>query len=299
MTDLEIINAGLCRTGTLSTRKALTEMGFGACYHMQECAARNHHPIWRKCFEEGCFDDIVNVMSDGNFKSGCDLPFCAIFDELMVRYPNAKVILTIRDDPQKWVDSWRRTVCKINNLPWYTEVFQLAPRPLYEMGRSVNRRFHDLLFMPVIRKGNSVSEVKVPENVHTWDMTDEQMCQLYINWIEYVKHKTPPDQLLIFNVKEGIDPLANFLGVDLKPGAKMPFINDQNQFDELVRLLKGGAAIQCTGYLGLSYLIRKRIKVPTARFSHIAIPSLLCILTPMAASIFAAKTITLDKLVPF
>jgi hypothetical protein len=35
MTEIKVINAGLCRTGTMSTRQAFIDMGFQNCYHMQ------------------------------------------------------------------------------------------------------------------------------------------------------------------------------------------------------------------------------------------------------------------------
>lgn len=300
MTSVEVINAGLCRTGTMSTRKALVDMGFGECYHMQECFARSDTPIWMKCFEKDCFDPVIKLMSEANFKSGCDLPFCAIFEELLISYPKAKVVLTVRDDPQKWVDSWRRTVYKINTLPMYTEILRLSPPPLRYMAPSINNQFHDLFWTPIIKKGNSVSVQKVPEDVHTWDMTDEQMCQLYLNWTEYVKQKVPADQLIIFNVNEGIGPLSEFLGVDQSFGTTMPFLNDRNEFDQLTQMVKLGSSVQIIGYTGLALSISRRSRGSSVKYSKlIQLPFWLCIITPIAAAFVAQQTIGTDKLVSF
>ena len=160
-----------------------------------ECVALGENNIWIKCFEENCFDKAIEMMSKGNFQSGTDLPFCAIFDIIMEKYPDAKIVLNVRDDPQKWVNSWRNTVYKICTLPIYTEIFRLCPAPLYYMAPSHNQKFHDLFWARIIKNGNSVSKLKVPENKSTSEMTDQEMCQLYLNWIEYVKMVTPSDRL--------------------------------------------------------------------------------------------------------
>jgi hypothetical protein len=65
----------------------------------------------------------------------------------------------------------------------------------------------------VIEKGNSVvgeqSRVAV---LPTWEMSDEQMAQVYRNWNQYVILTVPKEKLLIYNVKEGVAPLERFLG---------------------------------------------------------------------------------------
>ena len=175
--DIKVINAGLCRTGTMSSRKALiekgwklqfqeffhfscfltliqplTDLGFGNCYHMQECFARNHPGIWMDCLKAGKFSPIMQVLAENNFQSGSDLPFCAIFEDFMKEYPEAKVLLTVRDDPEKWLESWKKTVRQVNLLPWYCEILRLCPSPLYWFTPSINNEFHDLFWGYVIRK---------------------------------------------------------------------------------------------------------------------------------------------------
>jgi hypothetical protein len=44
---LEVIGAGLGRTGTLSLKVALEQLGLGPCYHMTEVFAHPEHvPLW-------------------------------------------------------------------------------------------------------------------------------------------------------------------------------------------------------------------------------------------------------------
>ncbi len=45
--SLQVIGAGLPRTGTWSLKLALERLGFGPCYHMSEALEQpNHWPLW-------------------------------------------------------------------------------------------------------------------------------------------------------------------------------------------------------------------------------------------------------------
>ena len=48
--------------------------------------------------------------SGSGFRSACDFPSSTYFEDLLRLYPNAKVILTIRDTPQQWINSVKDTI---------------------------------------------------------------------------------------------------------------------------------------------------------------------------------------------
>jgi hypothetical protein len=125
---MKIIGAGLCRTGTMSTRKFLDDNGFGPCYHMQECILHGHRSIWESVFETQNDEQLKNLLE--NYNSGLDLPFIALFDETLAKNPDAKVILGVRDNPEVWVKSWRATVAKICELPFWTNICLLSEKPI-------------------------------------------------------------------------------------------------------------------------------------------------------------------------
>ena len=52
------------------------------------------------------------------------------------------------------------------------------------------------------------------------------LIQMYINWIKYVKETVPNDQLLIFNAKDGVEKIAEFLGRKT-PNWKLPHMNGE------------------------------------------------------------------------
>ncbi len=48
--------------------------------------------------------------------------------------------------------------------------------------------------------------------------------------IEAVKQRVPPDRLLVYNVKEGWEPLCAFLGVEVPVGKPFPHLNERSSF---------------------------------------------------------------------
>ena len=72
---IQVIGAGLGRTGTLSLKLALEELGFSRCYHMTEvfCRARRNIPLWL---------DVVSGKPDWDtifdgYQSTTDYPACS------------------------------------------------------------------------------------------------------------------------------------------------------------------------------------------------------------------------------
>ena len=57
-----------------------------------------------------------------------------------------------------------------------------------------------------------------------------------------MKLTVPEDKLLIFNVKDGIEPLAEFCGKQV-PSWKMPYINDSVEFNKALRIEKNLAFV--------------------------------------------------------
>lgn len=94
----EIIGAGLCRTGTSSTLVALERLGFGPVYHMKEVIQQDLLGHWL-AFADGNKELVFNHLKEVGYKSTLDVPIICFFDELMEKYPNAKVLLTVRDSP--------------------------------------------------------------------------------------------------------------------------------------------------------------------------------------------------------
>ena len=123
------------------------------------------------------------------------------------------------------------------NLPFWIGANQVLGPPL---GANSRRAFYvDLLdhcFRLVVEKGNQAVGVnKLPD--YSRSFSDKQYEQMYINWIAFINQTVPSDKLLEFNVKQGMEPLADFCDRP-EPEWTMPFVNDSEQFNFYVTLLK-------------------------------------------------------------
>ena len=105
--SIQVIGAGLGRTGTLSLKAALEELGFAKCYHPLEVLASMDQARTWEAADRG--EPVDWDRHFAGFRATVDLPGCLFYRELLEKYPEAKVILTVRD-PERWYDSVRQTI---------------------------------------------------------------------------------------------------------------------------------------------------------------------------------------------
>jgi hypothetical protein len=223
---LQIIGAGFGRTGTLSTYTALKKLGF-PCYHMFEVmgnkANKGHLDFWRSVANTpaGTPHDWEKVFA--NYTAAVDNPACCVWSELMVAYPDAKVLLTLHPrGPKAWYESTIDTI-------YFTE----------------NRWQFKLLryFAPFIRKMGDMVGKLVWQRNHRGAMDDrDRAIAHYEQHIEEVKAAVPPERLLIFKADEGWDPLCAFLGVPVPP-EPFPNVNDRAQIKKVIAGMAVGAYV--------------------------------------------------------
>jgi len=121
------------------------------------------------------------------------------------------------------------------NLPSWTIINKLLGGPPAVATGHDFQELHDLCFQAIIEKGNKVAKVKLDD--YSRNFNDEQYAQLYTNWIEFIKQTIPAEKLLVFNVKQGIEPLSSFCDKQ-KPVWKMPYVNDSEQFNSMLNFMK-------------------------------------------------------------
>ena len=104
---LQVVGAGFGRTGTLSLKNALERLGFGPCYHMLEVMERpDHMQMWHRLAFDGPIDwDLLFR----DFQSTVDWPAARYWRELAAHYPDARVLLSVRD-PEAWYKSMTDTI---------------------------------------------------------------------------------------------------------------------------------------------------------------------------------------------
>lgn len=213
---LKIIGAGFGRTGTLSLKTALETLGFGPCYHMVE-VIENHERIddWAVALEGNPDWD----RTFAGYQATVDWPGCTYWRELAEHYPEAKVLLSVRD-PQKWYDS-------VNNTIYY--VSQLAMDP-ENMPPAMKERFHEL---PRDGRRQIVNEL-IWVNTFGGRFEDRDYAiSVFEKHNQAVRDAIGADRLLEYQVGQGWQPLCDFLGVPV-PAADFPRVNDGASFREAV-----------------------------------------------------------------
>jgi hypothetical protein len=217
---LEVIGAGFGRTGTMSLKVALEELGFGPCYHMREVFAHPEHvELWRAA-THGKPLDWERIF--GGYRATVDWPACTFYSELMERYPDAKVILTVRD-PQRWYESAYNTIYRITRAA-SSLIFYLASLVMPRAkGMKRARRMIDEIVWEKEFDGRFEDRGYAIETFERHNAEVEQ--------------RVPTENLLVYEVKAGWAPLCEFLGVNV-PDKPFPHLNDTETFRGWIRRIR-------------------------------------------------------------
>ena len=225
---MKVIGAGFGRTGTTSLKAALESLGFGSSYSLAEVFEHPEHVgFWEAASEASSAGERVDWEGFlAGYEVAVDCPACAFYEELMQAFPEAPVILTVRD-PEPWYESMRATIHRIQKVatgpvpvraafafagvfaPGVTGAARLADHIVWEV--TFDGRFEDRAYaMEVFEIHNAA-----------------------------VRHRVPPERLLVFDVRDGWEPLCDFLSVEV-PEKPFPHLNEAR---EMRRRLFGIAAL--------------------------------------------------------
>jgi hypothetical protein len=192
---LSVIGAGFGRTGTMSLKLALEQLGFGPCYHMVEVfknpeapdyweAAADHQPVdWDEVF--------------AGYRATVDWPSATFYRELAEVYPQAKVVLT-RRDPKAWFESTQATIFRRDFSSGATDFDRMAAKVI---GHLFDQRMHD----------------------------EAHCIEVFNRHNERVQQVIAPERLLVYDLAQGWAPLCGFLGAAV-PDTPMPKANSTEEF---------------------------------------------------------------------
>ena len=210
---LKVLGAGFGRTGTLSLKYALEELGFGPCHHMMEVMRDPKQNEWFYRISQGDRVEWGEVFAD--YSSAVDWPSASYYAELMEVFPDAKVILSVRDS-DSWYKSVKDTIFNVvPNIPhWVQAIF------------------------PRSKKIAILIEEIVWQGVFNGRFNDRQYAiDVYEKNTEAVMASVPSDRLLIHSAKEGWEPICKFLEVPV-PETEYPWVNDSKSQRRRIMLLK-------------------------------------------------------------
>ena len=201
---LKVIGAGFGRTGTLSMKGALEYLGLGPCYHMLEVMNRPENAdAWYNAAQgkPTNWDVILN-----GFQSSVDWPACHFWKPLSSHFPEAKIILTLRDE-EAWWQSINNTI--LRNFRDGDEVVDAARIKMRRMTRDL-----------------------IVQKVFSGNINDrDHALAVYRRNIEEVKAGVPKKRLLIFDVADGWEPLCKFLDLPI-PNGPFPHTNTTKDFQD-------------------------------------------------------------------
>jgi len=200
---MNVIGVGFGRTGTLSLKAALERLGQGPCAHMLPLIGDEERSVLFTQAAEG--DEAALDKALSGYRSTVDWPGVYFWRQLIAKYPEAKVVLTVRD-PDKWYESAERTIWAATNQPTPPEMtnFRAMCDATNWVG-TFDGRFGDR----------------------------DYAIKVFTEHNDEVRQTVRADRLLEYEVSQGWPPLCDFLGVPV-PDEPFPRLNDTEAFNKRI-----------------------------------------------------------------
>jgi hypothetical protein len=208
---VELIGAGFGRTGTLSLKAALESIGYDPCHHMMEVF---ENPGSENAWYDACVakqngrDYDWAKLVDG-YRAFVDWPGCYFWQEFADTYPDAPVLLSVRD-PEKWYQSAYETIYQViqhaHSLddPEIRQRMKAADSIVFQA--TFEDRFEDRAFAMGVFEAHN----------------------------EAVQRAIPAERLLVYQVGDGWEPLCEFLGRPV-PDHDFPHVNSRGEFHDRLK----------------------------------------------------------------
>ena len=202
-TSMQVAVVGLGRTGTTSLALALEILGYKVIHD-------DEHFRLQDLYDE---EDEGEITWDEFHEQAGRRGFNATFKsgyEWAKNHPEVKTILTVRDNPDKYVDSWLAAVEFIDTLKRPPYCWMPASEILMEsfedeyLNEPTGGLPDKYLDRDTLRKG-------------------------YSDYCDKVKEGIPANRLLEFNVKQGWGPLCQFLNASVPEGILFPHVHDRTR----------------------------------------------------------------------
>ncbi|KAJ7460212.1 P-loop containing nucleoside triphosphate hydrolase protein [Mycena latifolia] len=215
---MQVLAMGFSRTGTTSLKKALEMLGYVRTNHGWDAfATAEELELWitavkAKFHEKGPaygreeWDRLL-----GDCQAVADVPHILFAAELIAAYPDAKVVLNMRN-PDTWWPSFQATVG-----------VELQPSLLRRINAWVSPELagrYDALMHLVFTILFKEDAARVSE---------ETAKKRFLEHYEELRRLVPKERVLEYEVKQGWVPLCTFLGKE-PPATAFPRVNDQEQY---------------------------------------------------------------------
>lgn len=205
--SMKVIGAGFGRTATASLKIALETLLSGRCYHMSEVlGTAGHVDLWLEAAAGR--PDWAKIFN--GYVATVDYPGSFYWRQMAEAYPDAKVLLSVRD-AHKWFDSTQETI--------FSPTIQDATAGT-KWAAMLKATIFDHLGGDLTNREELVSRF----NAHT----------------DAVTAGIDPDRLLVFEARDGWEPLCAFLELPV-PEETFPRVNSKEDFASVFELLNSPA----------------------------------------------------------
>jgi len=207
---MKVIGAGVGRTGTLSLKAALEQLGFGPCFHGRHVLDHpDRLPGWLAAARG---EDVDWAMLLAGYESTVDWPAAAFWRPLAKFYPEAQFILTIRE-AGGWYESVKSTIYRMFGSDTPEE--QVAHAREVVPGLKTFTDFHRQMIWDGFFSGRFADR--------------DYAIAAYERHNAEVIAELPSDRLLVIPPGAGWRPLCDFLRVPV-PDEPYPHLNDPEKF---------------------------------------------------------------------
>lgn len=228
---IQVIGAGLPRTGTTSLALALSILLDGPVYDggtqlwhgkPSDCtdliSVLHKTPIKSAADKEFVLKTLEKIL-DG-YVATTDTPGAQFVPELLELYPDAKVICTVRDK-----DAWGKSIAQIgrasSSRTWMLSLILLPLPGLRHFIAYVSALRHGRWGELYIRTGDS----------------NGYSAAIYDRHIEWLKGVVPEEDLFFYDVRDGWEPLCSALQVPVPKDLEFPKLNDAHSADEFAKAI--------------------------------------------------------------
>ncbi len=201
---LKVIGAGFGRTATASLKYALETLLDAPCYHMSEVLGKpGHVDLW---LDAAAGRPDWDAIFDG-YAATVDFPASNYWRELAQAYPDAKVLLSLRDG-ERWFQSTQETIFS----PTLQEL-QAGTK----WGRMIKATIDDHL-------GGAMND-------------RDALIAAFEKHNCAVQDAFDGSRLLVFEARQGWGPLCEFLDAS-EPDEPFPHVNSKEEFEAVFGMLR-------------------------------------------------------------
>jgi len=195
------------KCGTKTLAACLHELGYNV--HDVFDQMQYNQEDWERIFDGDVTTEDIRRMYN-NVDAVTDMPACGLWQEISKAFPQAKVILTERENDDIWLESWKKQMSVGES--WFDYIAKKTS-PTYI-------RFYKFLEKAVLSYSGVVVETRFSLPYPKISGNDMLLKYWYRRHNAHVKYAAAKDKLLVFDLKSGWGPLCEFLE---KPVPSIPF----------------------------------------------------------------------------